>query len=139
LGAALMRWLWAGTWALATLGFCPHAAASSEDPWWGHDKALHFAASASLAAGGYALASLAVDAPAHRAALGGAFALSIGLAKELHDAQSGGQASYRDLTWNALGTAVGLGIAVAVDQFMVKPRTHGSQARDPRPLFAVRW
>jgi putative lipoprotein len=85
------------------------------DPWFGHDKALHFAASASLAVVGYAGASLATDHRPTRMIAAASFALGLGIAKEVWDATGHGDASWRDLTWDVVGTTTGVLIACALD------------------------
>lgn len=85
------------------------------DPWFGRDKALHFGASALIASGSYAGAALATDDRRVRVAVGGGLALSAGVAKELWDMSGHGDASWRDLTWDVVGTATGLAVALAVD------------------------
>ena len=91
------------------------ARAADPDPWFGRDKALHFGVSALLASGGYATTALATDDRRVRLAAGGAFAISLGIAKELWDLSGHGDASWRDLTWDAAGTLTGLAVAAAVD------------------------
>jgi putative lipoprotein len=91
------------------------ARAADQDPWFGRDKALHFGASALLASGGYAATSLATEDRRVRLGVGGAFAFSLGAAKELWDLSGHGDASWRDLTWDAVGTIAGLAVAAAVD------------------------
>jgi putative lipoprotein len=108
---------------VALLFFLPLAAAlparraraADPDPWFGRDKALHFGASALLAAGGYGATSLVTEDRRVRLAVGGGFAFSLGIAKELWDLSGHGDASWRDLTWDAVGTVAGLGFAAAVD------------------------
>jgi putative lipoprotein len=85
------------------------------DPFFGRDKALHFGFSAALAAGGYGLSALVVDGKADRIAIGATFALGAGYSKEVVDALGFGTPSWKDLAWDVIGTAVGLGISVAVD------------------------
>lgn len=85
------------------------------DPWWGPDKALHFGTSAAIAGGGYALAAPFLDGFAQRAAIGAALALTAGVSKEFIDLAGHGDASLRDLTWDVLGTVVGVGLALSVD------------------------
>ena len=100
------------------------ARASDQDPWFGPDKKLHFEVSAGLAVGGYATGALLAQLSAHperagdrrvRFALGAAVALGAGVGKELWDLSGHGDASFRDLTWDVIGTASGLVIAGALD------------------------
>jgi putative lipoprotein len=102
--------------ALATaMLVAPGARAADPDPWFGRDKALHFGASALLASGGYGAAALVTDDRRARLVVGGSFAFSLGVAKELWDLAGHGDASWRDLTWDAVGTVTGLAVAAALD------------------------
>ena len=92
-----------------------HAQERDTDPWFGPDKALHFAASASLAVVGYAGASLKTDDRATRVAAAVTFALGAGLLKEAWDLTGHGDASWRDLTWDVVGTTTGVLLAYAID------------------------
>ncbi len=89
--------------------------AADPDPWLGPDKALHFAASASLSAGGYTLGAAAFDARYQALLLGGGLALGAGIGKETWDAMGHGDPSWRDFAWDLIGTAAGLGLAWGVD------------------------
>jgi putative lipoprotein len=100
--------------ALALVAARP-ARAADPDPWLGRDKALHFGASAILASGGYGATALVSDDRRVRLAVGGAFAFSLGAAKELWDLSGHGDASWRDLTWDGIGTVTGLAVAAAID------------------------
>ena len=100
---------------VAALAGARPARAADPDPWFGHDKALHFTASAALAVGGYGATGLVTDDRRVRLAVGGGFAFSVGIAKELWDLSGHGDASWRDLTWDAVGTVAGLAFAAAVD------------------------
>ena len=94
------------------------ALAVDTDPWIARDKALHFDASAGLAAVGYAVsAGWLVDARWKAIAVGGGVALAAGAGKELLDATHvfGGDPSWKDFAWDALGTAAGLALAWGVD------------------------
>lgn len=102
---------------LVTLG-TRSARASDEDPWFGRDKALHFGISAALAAGGYATSSIWLDKRYERALAGGAFSLTLGAGKELWDLSGHGDPSWRDFTWDVIGTGVGLALAVAGDALL---------------------
>jgi putative lipoprotein len=109
---------------------CASAAASDPDPWFGPDKALHFGVSAALAAGGYAASSAWLDTRGERALAGGAFSLSLGAGKELWDLSGHGDPSWRDFTWDVIGTAAGLALAVAVDSLASsKPASAAASAQ----------
>jgi putative lipoprotein len=90
-------------------------AAPDPDPWFGHDKALHFAASASIAVVVYAGASFKTDDRPTRAAAAVTIALGAGLLKEAWDLSGHGDASWRDLTWDVIGTTTGVLVAYAID------------------------
>ena len=122
---------------LALLGAAPARAQAPEpDPWFGPDKALHFGASAGLAVAGYAASALVLEQEPHRLIAGGAFAFGLGIAKELWDLSGHGDPSWKDLTWDAIGTATGLGIAWAIDHFLLAP----SRVKPAvQPARAARW
>ncbi len=105
----------AGAALLAALLAARPAAADPADPWWGPDKKLHFAASATIAAGAYGGASLAYDTRLPRVLWGTGLALGAGLAKEGYDLTGRGDPSWRDLTWDVAGTATGVGLSLLVD------------------------
>ncbi|WP_200883802.1 YfiM family protein [Archangium violaceum] len=88
----------------------------SLDDWFGQDKALHYGVSVGLAGAGYAGGALLFEAPEARWLSGAGVALGAGVAKELYDAGRGSFFSFKDLTWDVLGTATGLGLAWAVDR-----------------------
>ncbi|MCC6555045.1 MAG: hypothetical protein IT372_18920 [Polyangiaceae bacterium] len=116
------------------------------DPWTGTDKALHLGVSAALAGAGYGLGAAATDAAPGRLAIGAALALGAGAAKEALDAGLGAQGapswgarpgapsvgrwlgtpSWRDLLWDAVGSAFGLALALSVD-VAARPAAFGSQ------------
>jgi putative lipoprotein len=91
------------------------ARAADPDPWFGRDKGLHFAVSGTIAAAGYAGAALVTENRTTRAAAGATLALGAGAAKELWDLSGHGDASWRDLTWDVVGTATGVLVAAAID------------------------
>ena len=101
--------------SLCVLLACTRATASEADPWFGPDKALHFGFSVILAAGGYAAASPWLATKGERALAGGAFSLTLGASKELWDLGGHGDPSFRDFTWDVVGTVAGLALAVGVD------------------------
>jgi putative lipoprotein len=113
------------------LSLTAHAAAASDaDPWFGPDKALHFSVSLGLAAGGYAAASPWLDRRSERALAGGAFSLTLGASKELWDLAGHGDPSWRDFTWDVLGTAAGVALALGVDALV----SHGKEAPSARSM-----
>lgn len=109
-------------WAPAAHAAMPSDAA---DPWFAPDKALHFGVSAGLASAGYAASSLLFEDRRARLLSGAGLALTAGIAKELSDLAGNGDPSWKDLTWDAVGTAVGLAVAWAIDSFVIAPLTHG--------------
>jgi len=115
-----------------SLLLAPRAArASDADPWFGPDKALHFGVSMGLAAGGYAAASPWLESRTERALVGGAFSLTLGAGKELWDLAGHGDPSFRDFTWDVIGTAAGLAVAVGIDALVspdkAPPERHAAQ------------
>jgi putative lipoprotein len=90
-------------------------AAEPQDDWFGADKKLHFEASAALALVGYGGTALVTDDRAMRAGVAAAFAIDVGIAKELWDRAGHGDPSFRDLAWDVAGAATGLAVALAVD------------------------
>jgi putative lipoprotein len=119
-GALLALLLGAGAAALpararAQTAAAPAAAAPPTDDWFGHDKALHFGASALIASGGYAGTALVTDDGRLRLLGGAALGLGAGAGKELWDLAGHGDASWRDFTWDVVGTATGLAVAAAID------------------------
>jgi len=101
--------------ALALALSTSRARAQEDDPWFGRDKALHFTVSASLAVVAYAGASLKTDDRPTRVAAAITFALGAGLLKEAWDLTGHGDASWRDLTWDVVGTTTGVLIAYGID------------------------
>lgn len=120
---------------------------ASGDDWFGQDKALHYSLSAGLAGAGYAGGALLFEAPEARWLSGAGVALGAGVAKEFYDAGRGTYFSFKDLTWDVLGTATGLTLSWAVDRlfFQRDARAPASQANGAglsggtRPTLAVSW
>jgi putative lipoprotein len=96
----------------------PRARADELDPWFARDKALHFGACFTLSTGGYAGASLVTDKTPARAATGAGLALTAGIAKEVYDRYAGGDPSWRDFTWDVVGTTTGVLVAWLVDRYL---------------------
>ena len=114
---------------LALLLVCGTASASDADPWFGPDKALHFSVSVLLGATGYAASSAFLDTRTERVVGGSTFSLTLGAGKELWDWSGHGDPSWRDFTWDVVGTAVGVALAVGID-------TLTSSKHDTPPLRA---
>jgi putative lipoprotein len=109
----------AGLLALALfLALVPKARAAAPDPWFGRDKALHFGATFTLASGGYAGTALFSERQGVRAAAGAGLGLGAGIAKEIYDRYAGGDASFRDLTWDVAGTATGVLVSYLLDRYV---------------------
>ncbi len=85
------------------------------DPWFGRDKLLHFAVSATLAGSGYAIGAPLFDCRGHALILGGSIALGLGITKEVLDLTGLGDPSWRDLAWDGIGTLTGLAFAWGID------------------------
>jgi putative lipoprotein len=103
--------------------------ARAEDLWLGPDKGLHFGASAVLAAGGYAGSMWIVREPFERAALGAGVGLAFGIGKELYDATGRGDPSWRDLAWDVIGCAFGVGVSLLLDHTFREPMTPQMRGR----------
>ena len=109
--------------------------ARAGDDWLGRDKGLHAAASAVIAAGAYGASAPWIESRRGRAAVGASVALAAGLAKEAWDAAGHGDPSLKDLTWDVIGTAAGVGVALLVDTLIhrrARASAPGSVSRAPR-------
>ena len=114
--------------ALITFG-ATNAGAQGNDAWIGRDKALHFTAGTALAGGGYYLGAVMFESRDRRIVTGLSLAMGAGALKELHDRASGGSASRRDVTWDAVGAATGVTIGWLIDR-----ARGGRPASAPRPV-----
>lgn len=97
--------------------------APDPDPWFGPDKQLHFALSTMITGAGYGTSALFTDQIAARVALGAGLGLTAGATKELLDLAGLGDPSWKDLAWDAMGTAVGVWIAITLDVATRSPRS----------------
>jgi putative lipoprotein len=117
---------------------CPlRAHAADPDPWLGPDKALHFGVEAVFARGSYSAASFLWKERWKRAAIGGGVAFSAGIAKELYDLTGRGDPSWKDLTWDAIGTGVGIGLSVLLDIALEKIESRPSAHDPPKSTLAL--
>jgi putative lipoprotein len=114
-----LRFLVAASSAMAIGSVAPFALADdASDPWIARDKALHFDVSAGIAMATYAVSTYALDARWESLAVAGAFTLAVGAGKELLDMTGIGDPSWKDFTWDAVGTVAGLALAWSVDMLM---------------------
>jgi len=127
----VVSWLWR---VLVLSVVLSTAAPARADDWWGPDKGLHFSVSVGLAAGGYGVSALALERRWQRALVGGVTSLALGAAKETYDAVGPGDASGRDLVWDAAGTVVGLGLALTIDALV---RREPRDRREAAFVFVV--
>ena len=111
------------------------------DPWFGGDKALHFGATAGIAVVGYGAASYFTDDRRLRLVAGTGLGLVAGGAKELLDLASHGDASWKDLAWDAIGTAAGLLLAWGLDVLLCgsEPGPNATAAASVRPVVLSPW
>lgn len=98
--------------------------ALASDDWLGPDKALHFTASLTLAQASYGASAFVFERPRDRVFAAAGFTLSLGVGKELVDLVGHGDPSWKDLGWDLAGAAVGLAIALALDEIF----DHGMRA-----------
>lgn len=96
--------------AVLTL-MAPRVARADDDPWFGKDKALHFAAGTMFAAAGYNFGVSVFDSRPLGFVTGGALAAAAGIGKELVDLTGAGDPSWRDLAWTGIGCVCGLALA----------------------------
>ncbi len=92
---------------VALFAFTQTAAAQGGDAWWGRDKALHLSLSATISAGTYAAVVPLESEPLWRLTIAATVGLGAGVGKELFDATGHGDASWKDLTWDVIGVALG--------------------------------
>ncbi len=104
------------------------AQTADPDPWFGKDKALHFSISAGIAGVLYAGAATQFEARYPPLLLAGGATLAIGAGKELYDLSGHGDPSWKDFTWDVIGTFVGLGLAWGIDLLV-------RGVSDAHPLF----
>lgn len=119
------RALWLGpaaALAIVCSGPAAEAAPPDPDPWFGPDKAIHCGVSAGIAGASYGLTSIATNDIRIRVAFGAGIAITAGAAKELFDLAGYGDPSWRDFAWDLIGTAIGVGVSVAID-FAVRGST----------------
>jgi putative lipoprotein len=91
------------------------SARADDDPFWGRDKALHFAVAGTISGTGYGVTTALSPDRWKAFAIGGALAVGAGALKEGLDAAGLGDPSWKDFAWDVIGAACGLGVAWAID------------------------
>src|SRR5690606_6983608 len=105
------------------------------DPWLGRDKALHFGVSVGLSAAGYGVgAALFPESEWAPFATGAGLSLSLGIGKEVFDQLQGRHFSWKDLTWDVLGTATGMALSWAIHTFVLRPLLSSPPPQQPMAL-----
>ncbi len=115
---------------LVTAGRAEAASNNDPDPWFGRDKALHFSATALIAGGTYVLGATQFRARYPALLLGAGAGIGVGAAKEIADELGYGDPSWRDFTWDVIGTLAGLGVAWSLD-LLIRGASH------EHPAFAA--
>ena len=119
----------ARTTCLAAIALCVCSAAAAtaraedRDPWFAADKSLHLTVSAGISCLTYGVVAWTAldDTGLSPWRTGLSAALVTGVGKELFDNASGGAGSFRDLVFDAVGTVLGLVVAVAIDYLFTDP------------------
>jgi putative lipoprotein len=111
-----MRWPWFAV--PLVLG----AQRAHADDWFARDKALHFGASAAIASVGYGCTTALVEDRTWAVGVGAGLAVAAGAAKEGWDATGRGAPSWKDFTWDVVGTGFGLAVGWGLDALLRRPR-----------------
>lgn len=93
-------------------------ARADDDPWLGHDKFLHATVSGTLASLSYTGATQLFESRGTALLAAAGFTVAIGAAKETMDLAGFGDPSWKDFTWDVIGTAAGLALALSMDVFV---------------------
>jgi putative lipoprotein len=105
---------------------CITSAPAHADDWTGADKGAHFGYSAAFGAGATTTVPL-VGGPGpdwRSFAIGAGIGVVPGIAKEVWDLSGRGDASWKDLAWDAIGAVVGAGIVWAVQAITTPSHAH---------------
>ena len=98
------------------------------DPWWGHDKALHLSISTGMGAIGYGTLRLVGTNRTTSWVAGVGASVTVGAGKEIADMAGMGDPSWRDFTWDLIGSVVGATIAWSID-LAINGTTEGCETR----------
>ena len=127
-----------GAYAVAAIVALPCSArAADPDPWFGRDKALHFGASTGLAMGGYAVGTAIVDSEGGALLIGAAVSVTAGVTKECLDLAGLGDPSWKDLTWDGIGTVTGLAVAWGIHQLIKRVSSKPAPIAPVAPVAAT--
>jgi len=96
----------------------PMKAQAQSDAWWGKDKQKHLLVSLSVSAATYVWLGHSGVESSLRMGVTTLLVLSAGALKEARDAMGYGHPSWKDMTWNVIGTAVGLVVAYVVERWL---------------------
>jgi putative lipoprotein len=118
----LLRLVAAST-AIAMTATAQPGRADDSDKWLAADKGVHFGVSAAIAGGTYGVSAPHFESRVAPLLIGAGVSVLAGVSKEVWDAAGNGTASWKDLTWDAIGIATGLVIAWGIDVLVrARPR-----------------
>lgn len=100
---------------LLTAALLTTDARADDDPWLAHDKFLHATVSGTLANLGYAGATQLFESRGAALLAAAGFTIAVGATKETIDLVGAGDPSWKDFTWDVIGTAVGVVLAFSMD------------------------
>ena len=109
-------------WAMGILGLCASLSGCASlrqagDPWWGDDKAKHFAVCGLAGAAGALAARQADGSDGQAFGIGMGVAVGLGAGKETYDDRiKGTYFSGKDLVWDLLGGLAGSLVVVGMDE-----------------------
>jgi putative lipoprotein len=104
-----------GLFVALAIGAVAPAARADDDEWLGPDKVLHFTVATVISAGSYSATAPLFDARYPPILIAAGTTLALGAAKEGYDSVSGGDPSWKDFTWDAIGMLAGLALAYGFD------------------------
>lgn len=97
------------------------ALAQSNDPWFAHDKVLHFTASATIASFSTVTMGLLEQPVPVQLAVGVGLSAAAGIGKELLDLAGLGTPSWKDLAWDGFGLVFGTALGLVVNVLLLSP------------------
>ena len=106
--------------------------AAQSDPWWGKDKAWHVSISVGLGAVGYAVLRGCDSSPTTSWIGATSTAVTVGAGKEMADAAGMGQPSWKDFTWDVVGSLIGATVAWGIDELTARRATHEEEGNRRR-------